>query len=237
MKISIVAVNWWAEDFAKLLVDSVFSHASENPDIEVILVDNSKNLKQEDFDCYKNFNVKILKPDENLGHGVGMNHGIGMATGDYILALDIDSHILLKDFDLRLIEQVTNNPETKLFAARGGDLKPVRPLCMFFEKKYFFDNGDNFKAVNLDGVKFDVGVHFYFRTLSRGGKVKFLEYKKTEYKDVWGEEYTLNGESLVFHHWYGTRWFNVNGEAVHEMIDGRKFSDFVISKNNLFEQI
>lgn len=125
----------------------------------------------------------------------------------------------------------------RIIAAQGGLLKPIRPLFMFFEKEFFLQEGMTFQAINLEGVKFDVGVHFYFKTLSLGYSVKFLKWKKTNYKDVWGDEYTLGGEPMVFHHWYGTRWYNVDGKQVHNEIDGRKYEDFVKSRDRLFKQV
>lgn len=251
-KITIIAVNWHANKFAKLLVDTACSKCRNIDDIEIIIVDNSGELSDKgggviptDFNCL--VNAKIIKPDRNLGHGVGIELGIEKATGKYILALDIDSHILLQDWDEKLIAAYEQNEgqtpdqfmknNLRIIGAEGGLLKPIRPLFMFFEKEFFIQGKMRFQAVNLECVKFDVGIHFYFNTLSRGYAVKFLKYKKTDYKDVWGEEYTLNGEPMVFHHWYGTRWFNVEGKQVHNEIDGRKYEDFVRSRDNLFKQI
>lgn len=234
--ISIIAVNWHAEDFTKFLIHTAIQKYSKNPDdLEVIIIDNSGELKEDVPEFYSL--TRIIKPGSNLGHGKGMDLGIKEARGKYILALDIDSHILMQDWDKKLIEAYEKDKELKLIGAVGGLLKPMRPAVMFFERKWFIDNNMSFKARDFDGAKFDVGIHFYFKTLSLEKKVSFLKWKKTDYKDCIGEEYTLNGERAFFHLWYATRWYNVDGEKVHDVIDGIKYEDFLKSKDNLFKQI
>lgn len=220
--ISIVTVNWWGKDFAELLVKRAREFAVEQP--EIIIVDNSGEL--EDLDA------TILKPTKNIGHGRGMDYGIYQAKGSHIMALDIDTHFLTDKWDIKIKDYHTE----KLTTAQGGKLKPARPLCMFFEKDFFLNNHMSFRNTNIDGVKFDVGIHFYFKTLSLGHDVKFLPAAKTEYKDVLGGEYLMNGERFIYHNWYGTRWFDASGKVVHSKIDKIKYTDFKIKKDNLFEQ-
>lgn len=235
--ISIVAVNWWAKEFAELLISSVAKNTKNS--FEILIVDNSGELENKEIDKDQ-LNVKIIKPGKNLGHGGGVDMAIKEhAQGEYILALDIDSHILLQDWDEKLLQ--VYNKEVRIIGAEGGLLKPIRPLFMFFEKEFFLKNNMSFESQEHDGVKFDVGIHFYFKTLSINGNervaIKFLQWTKTAFKDVWGEDYSLAGQPMVFHHWYATRWFNVRGEKVHNEIDDRKYEDYLKSRENLFKQI
>lgn len=232
-KITIITINWFAEDFAKLLINSVIKTTNNN--LEIIIIDNSKELKEEDFK-----GVRIIKPEKNLGHGGGLDLGIKEAKGDYILILDIDAHLLLENWDSELIDLFENNKELKLACATdGGLLKPARPLAMFFEKETIKNCEISFKAINLGGVKFDVGLHAYFKTLTKyGDKSIFkLPSRKTEFKDVLGNEYLLNGKRFVYHNWYGTRWYNVYGKRVHDKIDRVDWEMFKQKKDNLFKQI
>jgi len=152
MKLSILAVNYYADDFRDLLIESVKKNQSE--ECEILIHDNSS--------------------DKNIGHAKGLNELVKKAKGKYILTLDIDTHILLKDFDKKLIEYYEEKNEKdpagkfRLIAGEGSQLKPARPCCMFFEKDFFLDNAMSFENQNCNGVKFDVGVHFYFKTLSLG---------------------------------------------------------------------
>lgn len=232
-KISVIAVNWWAKDFANLLVESVFLKAKNQDDLEIILVDNSGELNI----TFNHGFGKIIKSESNIGHGAGLDLAINEAEGEYILILDIDSHILLEDWDEQLIE-VMNNSNFKMICAEGGQLKPIRPLFMFF-KKDDIDRDMSFRAVELGGINFDVGIQFYFKMLIKYGdkSVWRLPWRKTEYKNVLGNEYNFNNKRVVYHNWYGTRWYGKDGNVERDEIDGRKYSDFVEKKNNLFKQV
>lgn len=247
-KISIVTVNWWGNDFAKLLANKAIEKS--DGEFNIIIVDNSNSLDHErDFNSDER--IKIINVGQNLGHGLAMNRGITSVESlesKYILALDIDSHILIDNWNSKLINAYNNSKDSKtadmkmenklrLIGASGGLLKPMRPAVMFFERSFFIQNNMSFEAKNLDGVKFDVGIHFYFKTLSLGYSVKFLEWKKTEFKDTMGEEYTLNGERAFFHHWWATRWYNKDGNIVHKEIDGIKREYFENKKNIFFKQV
>lgn len=231
-KITIITVNWWAGDFWKILVENI-KKSKYFGEIELITINNSQeNLA---------FQIgRSLTPKENLGHGGGLDLGIQEAQGEYILILDVDAHILLEDWDEKLIKAFEDNQDLRLACASdSGLLKPARPLAMFFRREDFVKNNMSMKAVELGGVKFDVGVHFYFRILTLFGDkaVKKLTYAETKYKDVLGNEYLLDGERFVYHNWYGTRWYNARGERVHNQIDRVKWGDFSIKKDNLFKQI
>jgi len=238
-KISIVTVNWWAERYAQLLVDSAVKKA-KSANFDFFIVDNSKNLTRSTFrdDC-RHLVVHSI-PGTNLGHGAGVDYAMDNITSEYVLLLDIDAHILADRWDEKLLAAYNSDPAIKLLAAAdGGKLKPVRPLCMFFKKETIIENSISFQAVNHGGVKFDVGIHAYFRILTEYGdkSVGYLPYGKTQYKDVLGTEYTLNGERFIYHNWWSTRWYNVRGERVHDIIDGISWGRFKKAEDNLFKQV
>lgn len=221
MNTSIIAVNYYGDKFRDLLIKSVKKHA--RGEYEILIHDNS-NL-------------------QNIGHAQGLDKLIKEAKGKFIFTFDIDSHVLLPGFDVKIIEYYNKqndcDPDGKfrLITGEGGQLKPARPCCMFFEKDFFIDNKMSFESKNLDGVKFDVGVHFYFKTLSLGYKVGIFKYAKAKYDNVRGNEYLFNGERFCYHHWYATRWFDKNGKRVHDKIDNLTFKEWQESTNNLFKQI
>jgi glycosyltransferase involved in cell wall biosynthesis len=229
--ISIIAVNWFAGDFAKLLEESVKRHT--HGAYELIIINNSNS------EISPGSYLQTITPNENLGHGKGLNLGLHEAGGKYVCVMDIDSHILMPGWDKKMISLFENNDKLRLVAADGGLLKPVRPLFMFFERDIFLYHNIDFKAKNFDGVKFDVGIHAYFKILTLFGErsVRKLSCEKTAYNDVLGNEYALNGERVVYHNWYGTRWYNPEGKRVHDQIDRVKWDDFKKKKDNLFLQI
>ncbi len=227
-KITIIAVNWWANDFAEILIESLFKN--NHSEAEIIIVDNSKSPSLT--------GVRTIRPDINIGHGGGIDMGISEAKGEYILILDIDTHILLKDWDEILLEALDEGYKMAC-ATDGGLLKPARPLAMFFKKNTIVSNGISFKAKNLDGVKFDVGLHAYFRILTEYGDNSILKlpYKKTDYEDVLGCEYMLNGKRFLYHNWYGCRWYGPDGKRKFDKIDSITWENFLKKKINLFQQL
>jgi hypothetical protein len=229
MKLSILAINWHAQEWAELLVKSVKDTVS--CDYEILIVDNSNNLKPI-------AGATILKPPTTLSHGLGMNWVIPQAKGEFVFAIDIDAHFLLKDWDKYAISYFEKN-NLKLIACQGGLLKPIRPCGMLFKRDWFVDNKMDFTAREFDGVKFDVGVHFYFKTLTLAGQqyVKFFPYHITEFKGSCGSEYLFGGKRFLYHNYYSTRWFNIRGERVHDRIGRMTWEKFSQGKENLWKQL
>jgi len=213
--ISIIAVDYHGKEFKDILIDSV--QLKTRGEYELLIHDNGIH---------------------NIGHGAGLDALVKKAKGDYILALDIDSHIMMNDWDLTLLARYAEKKTQgiKLIAGQGGTLKPIRPCVAFFERDYFLDNKMSFKSKNVDGAKFDVGILFYFQVLSLGDKVSFFRVERSTYKDVRGNNYHMGAKPFVYHHWYGTRWFNQKGKRVHDTIDGVTFEEFERSKNLLIKQ-
>lgn len=211
MKISVIAVDFHALEFRNLLAHSVGSKAKDKECFEICVHDNGGN---------------------NIGHGPALNKIIKeQAQGEYILVLDIDTHILAEDWDEKLLN-FCEKSGADLIAAQGGLLKPARPCVMFFKRQWFLDNGFNFEARQTIDLKFDVGVYFYHLAVHKGFKVEFFKYATTEYKEVWGNEFTLAGERFAYHNFYGTRFYSESKQEV----DGRKREDFLKAKKNLFDQ-
>ena len=233
--ISIVTVNWRARDFLDLQIKSLLKNASGENWFEYIVVDNSGELVGGEFGPL----VKVIKTNSRIGHGhgAGLDLGVMEAQGEYVFILDIDSHVLLKDWDKHLLSLFQQ--DKKLACVTDGELlKPAKPLAMFFRKKTIVENNISFKAREFDGVKFDVGVHAYFKILSLYGDnaILGLPWCQTKYDDVLGCEYLLDGNRFVYHNWYGTRWYFEDGSIERDEIDGLKYEEFLRKKINLFKQ-
>lgn len=235
MKISIVTVNWWADDFLNVLIREANIKASDY--FEIVVVDNSRELIKSKAELADN--VRVITPETNIRHGAGLDLGVKSAAGEQILLLDVDCHLLLQDWDLKLL-QVLENPDIKIVCVMDGELlKPAKPLAMFFKKETIEKNNISFQAADLGGVKFDVGVHAYFRILSKYGNQSVFPLTSipTRYRDVLGSEYALNGERFCYHEWYGTRFYGPDGRVERPVIDGLKFTDHIKSRESLFKQI
>ena len=213
--ISIIAVDYHSNGFREILEDSVKKNTVG--EYEILIQDNGIN---------------------NLGHGPGLDKLVKEAKGEYILALDIDAHILSKGWDLDLVEYYKHRKGAglRLIAGEGGQLKPIRPCVAFFERDFFINNKLSFEAKTFEGAKFDVSILFYFQTLSLGFKVEYFKYQKSTYANTRGNNYKFLDESFVFHHWYGTRWYSQDGTRARDKIDSLTYEEFKKSKDNLFKQ-
>ena len=230
-KLSIVTANWWGEDWLNVLLESIRKTVSG--EVEIMVVDNSGELKEP-----LPMNAIRVKKEGLIGHGPGIDYGIAQATGEYIFVVDIDAHFLLQDWD-KLIIKYFNDNQLRLIACKGGKLKPVRPCGMFFRKDWFMENKMSFEARQYDGVNFDVGVHFYFKTLTLTADkgIKFFLYKPTIYEGVQGSEYNFRGMRFLYHNYYGTRWYNVAGIRVRDEFTNITWKEFEENKKLLFKQV
>jgi GT2 family glycosyltransferase len=237
MKLTILAVNWWAKDFADLLIKTALAYTTTS-DYEILIIDNSGELNFTDY-TFQDVPVRILTPGKNFGHGKGLNLGVKQAKGEYILVLDIDSHILMRGWDEKILPyfEQARIRGVELIGGSGGQLKPFRPCVGLFNRKFFKKNQLSFEAREFDGVNFDVGIHMYFKILSLGFKIEYFNQDKTSYQDVLGDEYNFGRDRFVYHNWWGTRWYDSEGTKVHQQIDGITFDDYYKKKNNLFAQI
>ncbi|RKZ11056.1 hypothetical protein DRQ25_00930 [Candidatus Fermentibacteria bacterium] len=218
--ISVISVDFHSGPFKDILIDSLKRNADpDGPEYEVLIHDNGAG--------------------ENMGHANGVERLIVQAKYNTILLLDIDAHVMLPHWNTILMQRKNEEWEkgVRLIAGDGGKLKPVRPCVMMFERDYFTENKMTFLSKNVEGAKFDVGVLFYFQVLSRGDDVGFFTHAKSSYPDTIGNDYYFDGNPFVFHHWYGTRWFNPKGERVHDKIDSLTWEKFKQSRDSLISQL
>lgn len=101
MTLSVVIVTVGAKDYIRLCLDSLLKQ-SFSPD-EVIVIDNS--IQPEPVQELKRLypEVKFYPSSENLFYATGLNKGIDLSRGDFILCLN-DDVVLDKDFIRRALE-------------------------------------------------------------------------------------------------------------------------------------
>jgi GT2 family glycosyltransferase len=95
MTVSVIIVTIRAKDYLKSCLDSLFIQSS--PASEIIVIDNSfkPDFSQEINQLYPA--VKFFKGSENLFFSGGMNRGIKLSKGEFILCLN-DDIVLEKNF-------------------------------------------------------------------------------------------------------------------------------------------
>lgn len=196
--ISIITVNWNSYDFLALLVESLAIYSTVK--YELIVIDNSI-LKQDIVEL----NVSQHLMSENTGHGPGLNYGVNFAQYEFVMFLDVDTHILCKNWHEPFIEMMNHYD---VIGGRGVPAKPIRPACMFMKKDisklYDWRATEGYKGHRLTPEGYDVAIAAFYKMQQDGLKIGFLEAAQNRYKTHTGEEWCIDGKSLVYHHWSGT---------------------------------
>src|SRR5574344_117376 len=92
-KVSIVVPIYGVEKYLHQCVESILAQTLQ--DIEIILVDDgSKDKCPEIVDYFASKDTRVVPiHQENGGYGVAVNHGISVATGEYIGIVESDDYI------------------------------------------------------------------------------------------------------------------------------------------------
>ncbi len=95
MTASVIIVTIGAKDYLRSCLDSLF--VQSHPPFEIIVIDNSlkSNFIQQINDWYPS--VKVFPSSKNLFYASGMNRGIGLSSGEFVLCLN-DDVVLDKNF-------------------------------------------------------------------------------------------------------------------------------------------
>lgn len=222
MDISIVSVNWNSYDFAHLLIESV--EAFTTCEYEIIIVDNSIEKHPLRYNS-----VKVLPQSKNVGHGQGLNIGIGYAQAPYTMFLDIDCHILKRGWDQKFLKAIEG---FHVVGGRGVPEKPIRPACMMLQtstgKLYDFRDTPGYKGHRVTPDGYDVAVKAYYDMISFGAKIKLIDSIGNRYGTLNGEEWCIDDEPLIYHHWHGSH-------LTERQVDFE--ADLKQDKDRLFSQI
>jgi O-antigen biosynthesis protein len=90
---SVVIPNWNGRDLLEKYIPSVIAALEDNPENEIIVVDNGSEDGSADF-LHKRFpSVRVLALDRNLGFGGGSNAGFRAAKNDIVVLLNSDMRV------------------------------------------------------------------------------------------------------------------------------------------------
>ena len=221
--ISIITTNWNSYDFLDLLIESLEIYSSLS--YELIVIDNSTHKQQ----ISREYVFQHLM-ETNIGHGAGLNEGSKLAKFDFVMFLDVDTHLLCRNWEDPFIKMMD---DFDVIGGRGVPTKPIRPACMLMKKefavKYDWRATDGYKGVRVTPEGFDVAIQAFHQMLNDGVKIGFLEGIPNRYKTHTGEEFCIDGKRLVYHHWSGT-WLQKRQE---DFPDVNLFEE----KKKLFESV
>lgn len=122
MKLSIIILTWNSLGLLKRCVSSIEANTALR-DYEVIIIDNnSKDGTDEFLKGKENSNgYRFILNSRNRGVGPARNQGIRLATGKYILILDVDTIATPRAID-KLVDYLDQNPKCGLVAAKLTDI-------------------------------------------------------------------------------------------------------------------
>lgn len=112
-KVSIIVPIYKTEKYLKKCLDSILNQTYDNLDI-ILVDDGSPDNSGKIADDYKkqDSRIKVIH-QPNSGQSSARNHGLTVATGDYICFIDSDDFVA-KTFVKDLLDPYLNNPKTVL---------------------------------------------------------------------------------------------------------------------------
>ena len=85
--ITVLFVSFHSEDIIEKSIATI------NHNIPIIVIENSRNFTFKEKLEKKYSNIKVIIPDQNLGNGAGINHGIKNVKTKYVFYLDVDTEL------------------------------------------------------------------------------------------------------------------------------------------------
>ena len=188
---------------------------SINPDIKIIIVENSNNLHVKNYLENKFLNVEVIIANENLGYGKGNNLGISRVNTQYAFILNPDvilekncldelskAQFLLQDDFVILAPNLLNN--YGYFLNKNNNLNKeilevdyVKGFAMLI----------NLKKINLKEI-FDENFFLFLeeidlcrRIKKKGGKIFIVKNSKVQHLGKQASENILNIELCRNWHW------------------------------------
>lgn len=228
-KISIISANLDSPEWAELLIKSVRKFTTM--EYEIIIIDNG-SLPENLTWLEQQSDISLIKLLRNIGHGGAIDLGTQIARGEYIVFLDIDSHIQRKDWDRDLRLLWLSDNKIRLIGIIGPEHKPLHPPLFFYKREFMLENNIIFRY--MPRISTDTAQKAYWDIINLGFKVERLQKGEKTYNCI-GDEIHLGGESTIFHMWYGTRFNENNPERKKDKLDGYTLKEHLKNKAQLFE--
>lgn len=131
MDVSIVIVNWNTKELLRDCLNSIYEQAGEI-DYEIIVVDNASTDGSAEM-VKRNFpHVTLIENSENRGYAAGVNQGVAVAKGRYVLVLNSDT-IVCDNAIEKTMQYADKHPEAAVVGCQvWEDSDTVQMTCFRF---------------------------------------------------------------------------------------------------------
>tara|TARA_Y100000768_G_C23916415_1_gene652592 strand:- start:287 stop:1138 length:852 start_codon:yes stop_codon:yes gene_type:complete len=143
---------------------------SIDKNIKIIIIDNSKNFDDTKIISFPKNNI-LIKKNNNLGNGHGINVGINLAKSKYILYLDVDT-ILEKNFIEKIIyyaEKIENfavlGPLLNNYNYKSSDYVDQKKMTHDWNEMNFIEGAImliNKEIIERHKISFDENIFLYW---------------------------------------------------------------------------
>jgi len=141
--LSVIIVTFKSDHIIHRCINSI------DKEIEIIVVDNSKNKNFKNNIENKYKNVKCILSDKNIGMGAGNNLGIKNVKKDFVLILNPD--VILKKNTINKIINASKKIDNFGVISPISDKQKYPNFKLFKNENYRFNQSKPFKVKTVDG--------------------------------------------------------------------------------------
>ncbi len=158
---------------------------SIDKNVQIIIVENSKNFLLKKMIISEFSNVKIICTGENLGYGKGNNFGLKQVKTDYTLILNPDV-VCAKDLFAKIPQEVKKIKDFAIIGFQYSFDKIFMPAGFFNEKKnsHFREDFKNNKIESISRVEWVTGCSM------------LINLKEFENREIFDENFFLYFEEF-----------------------------------------
>ena len=118
MKLSIIIVNYFSEDFVLKCIRSINQYNFIKDSIEIIIVDNGSNTRI--LNELESSSIKLITNKVNKGFGAACNLGFERSNAEYVLFLNPDTRVF-KETLQKAISFMERNPDVTVLGCQQVD--------------------------------------------------------------------------------------------------------------------
>lgn len=179
--VSIIIVNFQTRDLIELTLGMIKNY-TKYPH-EIIVVDNGSTDGSVEFlqnQEREHQNLRFVKNKiterGSRAHGLGLDKGLSIAKGSYIVTLDSDAFPVKKGWLSELIKIYKKKPKIKVVGIRKlwGETELAHPTCLLIRKETMIENGLSFQ--DLHG--FDTALYISHFLMGLGYKIGLIRKTK-----------------------------------------------------------